>query len=121
MSTHTSFILKVLSGANTGATVRLKTGTIVIGRNMSNDIILHDDNIADQHIQLIATSNGVTLQPLVQPVFVDGSEVGLEGIYYASTYSNITACTTSNQWQNISFSRFRFINTSQSNICHSTS
>lgn len=80
MSTHTSFILKVLSGANTGATVRLKTGTIVIGRNMSNDIILHDDNIADQHIQLIATSNGVTLQPLVQPVFVDGSEVGLEGI-----------------------------------------
>lgn len=80
MSTHTSFILKVLSGANTGATVRLKRGNIVIGRNMSNDIILHDDNIADQHLQLLITSSNVTLQPLVQPVFVDSGEVGLEGL-----------------------------------------
>ena len=41
---QTSFVLKVLSGINTGASVRLKTGSLVIGRAMTSDIILHDEN-----------------------------------------------------------------------------
>ncbi|WML91806.1 type III secretion system inner membrane ring subunit SctD [Thiothrix lacustris] len=72
---QTSFVLKVLSGINTGASVRLKTGSLVIGRAMTSDIILHDENIADQHVQLLITSAGITLQPLARPVFVGGAEV----------------------------------------------
>lgn len=77
---HTSFVLKVLSGINKGASVRLKTGSVVIGRSMNSDIILHDDHIADQHIQLLITPTTITLQPLVQPVFVDDQEVTVEGV-----------------------------------------
>lgn len=80
MSTHTVFILKGLQGINAGASVRLKTGSVVIGRHRSSDIILHDENIADQHIQLLITPANITLQPLVQPVFVNEEEVAIEGI-----------------------------------------
>lgn len=77
---HTNFVLKVLNGINSGAMVRLKTGSLVIGSAMSSDIILYDENIADQHVQLLVTPGGVTLQPLAQPVFVDGNEVTSEGV-----------------------------------------
>ncbi|OQX15849.1 MAG: EscD/YscD/HrpQ family type III secretion system inner membrane ring protein [Thiothrix lacustris] len=79
-SQHTSFILKVLSGINSGASVRLRTGGMVIGRSMSSDIILHDDNIADQHVQLLITPGSITLQPLARPVFVKAQEVTAESI-----------------------------------------
>lgn len=79
-SQHTSFILKVLSGINSGASVRLKTGSVVIGRSMTSDIILHDDNIADQHIQLLITPGSITLQPLAHPVFVEAQEITAESI-----------------------------------------
>lgn len=72
---HTSFVLKVLNGINAGASVRLRTGSLVIGRSMSSDIILHDDNIADQHVQLLITPGSITLQPLARPVFVGSMEV----------------------------------------------
>ncbi|SEA85930.1 type III secretion apparatus protein, YscD/HrpQ family [Thiothrix caldifontis] len=72
---HTSFILKVLSGINSGASVRLRTGSLVIGRSMTSDIILHDDDIADQHIQFLITPDSITLQPLAHPVFIEAKEV----------------------------------------------
>lgn len=77
---HTSFVLKVLNGFNAGAVVRLKTGSLVVGSSMSSDIILHDDNIAGQHIQLLITPGSITLQPLARPVFVDGVEVTGESV-----------------------------------------
>jgi type III secretion system YscD/HrpQ family protein len=77
---HTYFVLKVLTGINAGASVRLKTGRVVIGRSMSSDIILHDENIADLHVQLLVTPAGITLQPLVIPVFVEGQEVAIDGV-----------------------------------------
>lgn len=77
---HTSFILKVLSGINRGASVRLRSGSAVIGRSMTSDIILHDDNIADQHIQLLITPGSITLQPLARPVFVEAKEITAESI-----------------------------------------
>lgn len=77
---HTSFVLKVLNGFNAGAVVRLKTGSLLIGSSMNSDIILHDENIADQHIQLLITPAGITLQPLARPVFVAGAEVTAESV-----------------------------------------
>ncbi|MEB4589418.1 type III secretion system inner membrane ring subunit SctD [Candidatus Thiothrix sp. Deng01] len=77
---HTSFILKVLNGFNAGAVVRLKTGSLVIGSSMNSDIILHDENIADQHVQLLITPSSITLQPLARPVFVDGAEMAEESV-----------------------------------------
>ena len=47
---------------------------------MNSDIILHDENIADQHIQLLITPAGITLQPLARPVFVAGAEVTAESV-----------------------------------------
>ncbi|QQZ28240.1 type III secretion system inner membrane ring subunit SctD [Thiothrix subterranea] len=82
-SQHTSFILKVLNGINSGASVRLRTGSVVIGRSMTSDIILHDDNIADQHIQLLITPGSITLQPLARPVFVEAQEIAAESIELA--------------------------------------
>ncbi|MDD5394819.1 MAG: type III secretion system inner membrane ring subunit SctD [Thiothrix sp.] len=77
---HTAFILKVLSGINAGASVRLKIGSVVIGRSMNSDIILHDEAIADQHVRLQITQSGITLQPLARPVFVEEVDVAPEGI-----------------------------------------
>lgn len=80
---HTSFILKVLSGINKGASVRLRTGSVVIGRSMTSDIILHDDNIADQHIQLLITPSSITLQPLARPVLIETQEIIAESVELA--------------------------------------
>lgn len=77
---HTAFVLKVLNGFNAGATVRLKTGSVVIGCSMNSDIILHDEHIADQHVQLLITPASITLQPLVRPVYLDGAEVTAESV-----------------------------------------
>ncbi len=72
---HSPFILKVLSGANAGASVRLKQGTVVIGRSMASDIILHDESIADRHLELQIGADEIQLLPLATPVFVDGVDV----------------------------------------------
>ncbi len=72
---HTVYLLKVLSGANAGAIVRLKTGALTIGRSMSCDIILHDENIADQHVNIEIDNDNIVLKPLALPVFVDGQEI----------------------------------------------
>ncbi len=77
---QTSFILRILSGANAGAAVRLKTGSIVIGHSISSDIILHDEDIADHHVQLSISPESIVLKPLVQPVMVDGREVGVDEV-----------------------------------------
>ncbi|MBK8453160.1 MAG: type III secretion system inner membrane ring subunit SctD [Thiofilum sp.] len=72
---HTVYLLKVLSGANAGAIVRLKTGTLTIGRSMSCDIILHDENIAEQHVNIDINNEVITLKPLALPVLVDGQDI----------------------------------------------
>lgn len=77
---HTAFVLKVLSGINVGASVRLKIGSMTIGRSMSCDIILHDEAIADQHVRLQVMQGGMSLLPLAQPVFLDGKELGVDEV-----------------------------------------
>lgn len=86
MSTqHTIYLLKVLSGANSGAVVRLKTGDITIGRSMECDIILHDPHIADKHVNININNDIITLKPLVMPVYIEGEEVGM-GEFEISPY-----------------------------------
>ncbi len=68
---HTPYLLKVLSGSNAGALVRLRVGEIVIGKSMSSDIILHDENIADLHVKLKVKDESMVLEALAKPVFVD--------------------------------------------------
>ncbi|TXH66320.1 MAG: EscD/YscD/HrpQ family type III secretion system inner membrane ring protein [Thiothrix sp.] len=74
---HTPYLLKVLSGSNAGALVRLKVGDVVIGKSMSSDIILHDESIADLHIKLKVDEENITLEALAKPVLIDNKEVEL--------------------------------------------
>lgn len=74
---HTPYLLKVLSGSNAGALVRLKVGDVVIGKSMSSDIILHDESIADLHIKLKVDEENITLEALAKPVLIDNKEVDL--------------------------------------------
>lgn len=91
---HTAFVLRILDGFNAGAAVRLKTGSVLVGSSMTSDIVLHDENIADQHIQLLVTPTTVALQPLVRPVLVGGEEVRAESVdlqpYQAVTLGKVT-------------------------------
>lgn len=72
---QTPFLLKVLSGSNAGAIVRLKVGEIVLGRSMSSDIILYDDSIADAHLQLTVSEDSIVMKVLNRPVSVDQQPV----------------------------------------------
>lgn len=74
---HTPYLLKVLSGSNAGALVRLKTGDTVIGKSMSSDIILHDENIADSHIKLRVEEETINLEVLAKPLLIDNKEIDL--------------------------------------------
>ncbi len=74
---HTPYLLKVLSGSNAGALVRLKTGDTVIGKSMSSDIILHDENIADSHIKLRVEEETISLEVLAKPLLIDNKEIDL--------------------------------------------
>lgn len=72
---QTPFLLKVLSGSNAGALVRLKVGEVVIGRSMSSDIILHDESIAESHIRLKVSEDTILMYILSPPIMVDNREV----------------------------------------------
>lgn len=72
---QTPFLMKVLSGSNAGASVRLKVGEVVIGRSMSSDIILHDESIAGTHLRLKVSQEAINLEVLSPPVFIDNREL----------------------------------------------
>lgn len=86
---HTPYLLKVLSGSNAGALVRLKTGETVIGKSMSSDIILHDENIADSHVKLRVEEENIHLDALAKPVLVDNKEIDL-GSYSLKPYQVVS-------------------------------
>lgn len=86
---HTPYLLKVLSGSNAGALVRLKTGETVIGKSMSSDIILHDENIADSHIKLRVEEEAIYLEALAKPVLIDNKEIEL-GAYPLKPYQVVS-------------------------------
>ena len=86
---HTPYLLKVLSGSNAGALVRLKVGEVAIGRSMSSDIILHDESIADLHIKLRVDGESITLEALAKPVLIDSKEVEL-GIHSLKPYQVVS-------------------------------
>lgn len=80
MTQQTPFLLKVLSGSNSGAIVRLKVGEVTLGRSMSSDIILHDESIADTHLQLKVSENSIMMTVLTHPVSVDHEQVEADEI-----------------------------------------
>lgn len=86
---HTPYLLKVLSGSNAGALVRLKTGETIIGKSMSSDIILHDENIADSHIKLRIDEENINLDALAKPVLIDNKEIDL-GSYPIKPYQVVS-------------------------------
>lgn len=75
---QTPFLMKILSGSNAGASVRLKVGEIVIGCSMSSDIILHDESIADTHLRLKVFQDVIQLEVLASPVLIDNKEVSVD-------------------------------------------
>lgn len=77
---QTPFLLRVLSGSNAGAIVRLKVGEVTLGRSMSSDIILHDESIADTHLQLKVSEDNIIMNVLAHPVSVDNEEVETDEI-----------------------------------------
>ena len=86
---HTPYLLKVLSGSNAGALVRLKVAEVVIGKSMSSDIILHDENIADLHLKLKVDEENISLEALAKPVLIDNKEVDL-GIHPLKPYQVVS-------------------------------
>lgn len=86
---HTPYLLKVLSGSNAGALVRLKTGDTIIGKSMSSDIILHDENIADSHLKLRVEEEAINLDILAKPVLIDNKELEL-GAYPLKPYQVVS-------------------------------
>lgn len=86
---HTPYLLKVLSGSNAGALVRLKVAEVVIGKSMSSDIILHDENIADLHIKLKVDEENISLEVLAKPVLIDNKEVDL-GVHPLKPYQVVS-------------------------------
>nr|CAA6827541.1 MAG: EscD/YscD/HrpQ family type III secretion system inner membrane ring protein [uncultured Thiotrichaceae bacterium] len=68
---QTPFLLKILSGSNSGAIVRLKVGEVALGRSMSSDIILYDESVADTHLRLRVSEDAIIMTVLSHPVSVD--------------------------------------------------
>lgn len=77
-SSDIHYIVKVLSGVNEGAEVRLPRNIpIIIGHSNDCDIILNGAAVADQHIKITLLGQAIKLVPLAQPVYVNGKDVGL--------------------------------------------
>lgn len=77
-SSDIHYIVKVLSGVNEGAQVRLPRNIpIVIGGSSDCDIILNGAAVADKHIKITLLVQDIKLVPLAQPVYVDGKDIGL--------------------------------------------
>jgi type III secretion system YscD/HrpQ family protein len=85
------YVVKVLSGANQGATADLQVGSgVIIGRSNSCDIIFNGANVADRHIAIELEGEKLRLTPLAQPVYIDGKDVGShEVILYPNQLVNI--------------------------------
>ncbi|HHC74423.1 MAG TPA: EscD/YscD/HrpQ family type III secretion system inner membrane ring protein [Thiothrix sp.] len=82
-------LLRILSGPNTGARTLLKVGEYIVGSGVDCDIILQDDYIAQRHLKIIVNDRHITLQPLVQPVYVDSKDIG-KNEYKIKHYQVIT-------------------------------
>ncbi len=77
-SPNVQYLVKVLSGVNKGAKVRLPLNTpVTIGRSNHCDIILNGVAVADQHVKLQLQGSVVRLSPVAQPVYLDGKDIGL--------------------------------------------
>lgn len=72
------YLLKALSGSNAGAKVELDLGSYTIGSSAECDIIFHDKYIAPHHLKLLVTRKGIFVEPLANPVFIAGNDIGIQ-------------------------------------------
>lgn len=101
------YLISVVGGVHTGAKVFVDPGTITIGRDASNNIVLFADDIEEQHVQLDLSAK--YLQPImVTPVngscrLDDGSIVDIgqyaeidsgETIYFSNAALHISRVTS---------------------------
>ena len=71
------YVVKVLSGANQGATAELPNHSgVVIGGSLGCDIIFSGVNVADRHVVVEVEGTKIRLTPLAQPVYIDGKDIG---------------------------------------------
>ena len=68
-------VLKMFSGPSMGAEIALDAGRYLVGRDISNDLILNDRMVAPVHLQIRIAADGVHVKPLAMPVYVDGKEI----------------------------------------------
>ena len=69
------YILKVLSGPHTGASIALGSEPFSIGRDLSCDIILSEAALAPSHVIATVDSDGIHVQNLDGPISVNGTAV----------------------------------------------
>ena len=72
------YLLKVLSGPNAGAKIQLGIGNYIVGNSTENEIIFHDKHIAPRHLKLLVTTKGIFVEPLANPVFISGNDIGIQ-------------------------------------------
>ena len=58
--------LKILSGPHVGAEIPLDPGTWILGRHEECDLVLTDDTLAERHVELNVTPEGVQVTNLAQ-------------------------------------------------------
>lgn len=72
MSDSQKLLLKVLSGPHMGAELQLSPGSVIIGRNLNCDVVLHDSAILDHHVRLDLSPTEMALVLLDGGAFLDG-------------------------------------------------
>lgn len=72
MTDPQKLLLKVLSGPHMGAELQLSPGTVIIGRNLNCDVVLHDSAILDHHVRLDLSPTAMALELLDGGAFLDG-------------------------------------------------
>ncbi|MTI15268.1 type III secretion system inner membrane ring subunit SctD [Sansalvadorimonas verongulae] len=60
------WVLKILSGPHVGAEIPLDSGTWTLGRDEECDLVLTDDTLAERHIELTVSPEGVQVTNLAQ-------------------------------------------------------
>ncbi len=69
--------LRIFSGIHLGAEISLCSGSYVLGKDMSCDIILRDQSITARHIRILVTQNPETSTPTQESTNIDNSKISV--------------------------------------------
>lgn len=82
MDEDKGWLLKILTGPHVGAEAILTSGTYLLGRAESCDIVLHDTSLAEQHFRLSIETDNIGLSVIAKdyPYYIDGVKVDSDSI-----------------------------------------